>query len=154
MLSSLYSTFFDATQSNNNTPVNENPPTPEGIADLSTSQESSETLNIQKSTRVDSTSVSIKSPEFSSISTFSSPDVSPIKNNRDNGMYETSSSFSDSHHSIHTNIENIDYTNKDTQKSMFVYFLEKNRLHLVCHQNLGHRAFDLQELQATNPLLK
>lgn len=122
MLSSLYSSIFESNATQNETPSRE-----EEVSQHSTSQEQLLNNTLQrKTTQVDSTSLSIQSPEYSSISTLSSPNVSPIKNNRSNGMLESSSSFTESHNT-YSNFDNIDFTNSDTQKSLFIYLLEKNR---------------------------
>ena len=110
---SSFTSYFNSTQpvtprpANNDTPIIDSPGT---IVDTSES--------------IDSTT--IQSPEYSDITQFdvSSPDISPIKNSRENGMFETSSSYSEDSF----NSKNLsDINNTDTQKTVFIYLFDKIR---------------------------
>ena len=79
------------------------------------------------STFVDSSSsILVQSPEYSSITFISSPDISPIKNNQENGMFETSSSYT-SEDSFNSKLDQINFKNTDTQKTVFLFLIDKIR---------------------------
>jgi hypothetical protein len=76
-------------------------------------------------TSTGNSTLNIQPADFSILS---SPNVSPIETNRSNGMFESSTSFSDALDAVKANYDKIDFGNVSTTKALFVFLFDKFRL--------------------------